>query len=244
MIEHVLQDMNEVISNNYSDSHKAVDIVSNDHSQDEIIALESGIVEEVVKNVKSTNHNTKGLSTYGNYVKIKQSNGKTTLYAHMKYGSVNVNIGDYVDKGAIIGTMGNTGNAYGNHLHLEIRNENGEKENPLVTLNEKKDIKNEEIINEPINKIENQSNQTSKETNNIQKKEVNNKQDAIKNEYIGNSTYNKGSIVDALKEINIDSSYSYRKKLASANGIENYHGSYEQNVNLLKLLKEEKLKKA
>ena len=30
--------------------------------------------------------------------------------------------------------MGETGNAYGRHLHLEIVNENGTKENPIVYL--------------------------------------------------------------------------------------------------------------
>ena len=74
-----------------------------------IIALESGIVTKAVKNVKGTNHKSKGLATYGNYVKIKQNDGKTALYAHMKYGSVRVNEGTYIEKGTVLGTIGETG---------------------------------------------------------------------------------------------------------------------------------------
>ena len=39
------------------------------------------------------------------------------------------------------------------------------------------------------------------------------------NKYLSNSKYKGFSIVDALKEINVDSSYEYRSKLAKLNGI-------------------------
>ena len=51
------------------------------------------------------------------------------------------------------------------------------------------------------------------------------------------------SIVDALKAIGIDSSFGNRKKIASKNGISNYSGSASQNLKLLNLLKQGKLKK-
>ena len=239
--------MDEVISNEYSVNHQALDIVSSNHTPSEIIALDSGIVENVVNNKKETDHNSKGLDTYGNYVKIKQNNGKSTLYAHMKYGSVNVNIGDYVEKGAIIGTMGETGNAYGKHLHLEVKNENNINENPIISLNEPK----EEMNNPPINLNEinptqtnieksNEINSNIKENNNIIRQSQTIKEDQ---EYFF-SSYNGGSIVDALKSINIDSSYNHRNELAQENGITDYHGTYEQNIYLLNLLKTGKLKKA
>lgn len=239
--------MNEVVSNEYSQTHQALDIVSADHTPTDIIALDSGIVESVVKNIPSTDHETKGLATYGNYVKIKQNNGKSALYAHMKYGSVNVNIGDYVEKGAIIGTMGNTGNAYGNHLHLEVKNQNNINENPIISLNEKtteiEEIKQDvEIPEENITTSQPQTIETEKSIENIntQIKEDIHVED---NEYLS-SNYTGTSIVDGLKSINIDSSYDYRQMLAEKNDITNYHGSYEQNIKLLNLLKEGKLKKA
>lgn len=45
------------------------------------------------------------------------------------------------------------------------------------------------------------------------------------------------SIVDALKATGEDSSMSNRKKIAEANGISNYTGTYSQNVSLLNKLK-------
>ena len=52
------------------------------------------------------------------------------------------------------------------------------------------------------------------------------------------------SIVEALKSIGFDSSYEYRAAIAELNGINNYTGTAEQNLHLLKLLKEGKLIKS
>ena len=55
---------------------------------------------------------------YGIHVKISHGNGIYTLYAHMS--QLAVSYGDYVQQGQIIGYVGQTGNAYGNHFHFEI----------------------------------------------------------------------------------------------------------------------------
>ena len=60
--------------------------------------------------------------------------------------------------------------------------------------------------------------------------------------YLSNKNYKGLSIVDALKEINVDSSYAYRKQLANLNNIINYTETKEQNIKLLNLLKEDVLK--
>ena len=58
------------------------------------------------------------------------------------------------------------------------------------------------------------------------------------------STNYKGlSFVDGLKSIGVDSSFRNRKIIAMNNGITNYTGSYSQNLKLLKLLKNGKLRK-
>lgn len=57
--------------------------------------------------------------------------------------------------------------------------------------------------------------------------------------YTGKST----SIVDALKAIKVDSSFSHRKKIAKANGIKLYTGLPSQNKKMLELLKKGKLVK-
>lgn len=62
----------------------------------------------------------------------------------------------------------------------------------------------------------------------------------------GNSTtsipsYTGNSFVDALKSINVDSSFENRKVIATKNGISNYSGSAQQNTTLLNLFKQGKL---
>ena len=52
------------------------------------------------------------------------------------------------------------------------------------------------------------------------------------------------SIVDALNEIKVNSSFSNRQKIAKANNITDYSGSSVQNSTMLKLLKQGKLIKA
>lgn len=59
--------------------------------------------------------------------------------------------------------------------------------------------------------------------------------------YFSKCSSSKTSIVDALKSIGVDSSITYRKKIASANGISNYTGTSSQNTALLNLLKKGKL---
>lgn len=61
--------------------------------------------------------------------------------------------------------------------------------------------------------------------------------------YYQKSNYKGDSIVKALNELKIDSSYSYRSKIALKNGIKNYQGTAEQNTKMLNLLKQGKLKK-
>ncbi len=71
--------------------------------------------------------------SYGNSIRI-QHGDKVTVYAHLD--TMSVNIGDKVFQGQEIGTMGNTGVAYGTHLHFEIRI-NGSTVNPIKYLPER-----------------------------------------------------------------------------------------------------------
>lgn len=57
--------------------------------------------------------------SYGNLVVIRHFNGLETYYAHMS--QIDVNPGDTVRAGSVIGLCGNTGRSYGSHLHFEIR---------------------------------------------------------------------------------------------------------------------------
>ena len=76
------------------------------------------------KVLKSTYNNS-----YGYYILIDHGGGKCTLYAHMS--SLLVSQGATVKRGQTIGKVGATGNAYGYHLHFEVRID-GKVTNPLV----------------------------------------------------------------------------------------------------------------
>ena len=65
---------------------------------------------------------------YGNCVIIDHNNGYKTLYGHMS--SISVSEGDSVSAGQIIGIVGMTGSATGEHLHFELF-VNGNRDNPL-----------------------------------------------------------------------------------------------------------------
>lgn len=56
---------------------------------------------------------------YGNHIIVDHGNGYTTLYAHLN--SIFVRPGESVSRGQQLGTVGNTGNSTGPHLHFEIR---------------------------------------------------------------------------------------------------------------------------
>ena len=59
-------------------------------------------------------------ASLGNNVVIKETaTGLYWRYCHMVTGSVRVVLGDQVNTGTVIGTMGATGNVTGVHLHLE-----------------------------------------------------------------------------------------------------------------------------
>ncbi len=69
--------------------------------------------------------------SYGNYVVIDHGGGVSTLYAHCS--SLSVSAGQTVEQGHVIGHVGMTGSATGNHLHIEWR-VNGVAENAMNHL--------------------------------------------------------------------------------------------------------------
>jgi murein DD-endopeptidase MepM/ murein hydrolase activator NlpD len=110
-----------VITQRYSWYHQAVDIAN--PSNPPIVAAQSGTVVTAGWNAGG----------YGNYVVIDHGNGYKTLYAHMLNNSIVVKVGQKVNQGQKIGTMGSTGRSTGTHLHFEVRSPNGNI-NPLTVL--------------------------------------------------------------------------------------------------------------
>jgi murein DD-endopeptidase MepM/ murein hydrolase activator NlpD len=59
-------------------------------------------------------------STYGNYVRIRHTNGYKTAYAHLKGFARGIKVGAHVTQGQTIAYVGMTGHATGPHLHYEV----------------------------------------------------------------------------------------------------------------------------
>lgn len=88
-------------------NHKGLDIAAPEGT--EIYAAAEG-------QVVSAGWNSGG---YGNVVMIEHPDGYATVYGHMI--SVYAVEGEYVQKGQLIGFVGNTGNSFGDHCHFEVR---------------------------------------------------------------------------------------------------------------------------
>ncbi len=98
--------------------HKGLDIAAKKGTP--IYAAADGVV---------THSGTK--STYGKLVIIDHGNGYETYYAHQS--KLACEEGDIVEKGDLIGYIGMTGSASGNHLHFELRID-GDRVDPLLGL--------------------------------------------------------------------------------------------------------------
>ena len=123
---------NKITQKYKSGVHNGIDLVGTGSTLDDIVAHSDGTIVAVRKDYNKTD---KTGNSYGNYVKIKHTNGYYTLYAHLKYGSVTVKVGDKVKKGQVIGHMGNTGHSFGAHLHFEVRNTKDTKIDPTNYIN-------------------------------------------------------------------------------------------------------------
>lgn len=99
-------------------THRAIDIAAKRGT--EIYASNSGIVS-----FASTN------GAYGKMVAIEHDYGYETWYAHMSV--IVAEKGDHVEKGDLIGYVGMTGSASGNHLHFELRYHD-DRMNPIYAL--------------------------------------------------------------------------------------------------------------
>ena len=69
---------------------------------------------------------------YGNHVRIRHGDGKETVYAHLRRGSVAVNRGARVSCGQRIGQVGSSGWSTGPHLHFEVKTAGGGTDDPFA----------------------------------------------------------------------------------------------------------------
>lgn len=97
-------------------NHRGIDIDGN--TGDPVYAADNGVV------VYSGWNN----GGYGNVIVIDHGNGWQTIYAHLDVAISGCGAGVY--KGGQIGTVGNTGNSFGSHLHFEMYSDDYGKVNP------------------------------------------------------------------------------------------------------------------
>lgn len=77
------------------------------------------------------------LPVFGNVVVINHGQGFETIYMHMQYRTVQE--GDHVEKGDMIGAVGNTGLSTGAHLHWGLYL-HGQKIDPLSWMDQQKHL--------------------------------------------------------------------------------------------------------
>lgn len=68
---------------------------------------------------------------YGRYIKVEHDYGYKTAYGHLS--SIAVSVGEYVEKGQLIGRVGSSGYSTGPHLHFEVI-KYGEQVNPSEVI--------------------------------------------------------------------------------------------------------------
>ena len=87
---------------------------------------------ELVSIFKGTVFDTGYNSELGKYIILKTEDGETALYAHCN--AINITEGSDVEPGQKIATVGSTGRSTGSHLHLEIKDSDGNRLNPYFYL--------------------------------------------------------------------------------------------------------------
>ena len=88
--------------------HKGIDIASALNTP--VYSVDEGVVSKSYYS-----------DTYGHVVFIKHQNNFETVYAHLH--KRNVEEGEWVQQGTLIGKMGNTGDSSGVHLHFEVHHD-------------------------------------------------------------------------------------------------------------------------
>lgn len=97
--------------------HTGVDLLSN-VSNRKIYCPARGKVIKVINEFPDNQH----FSTPhgGNEIWIEHGNGYISRYCHLKFNSITVKYGDIVEEGTVIAEEGESGYAFGVHLHFEV----------------------------------------------------------------------------------------------------------------------------
>ncbi len=94
------------ISQHYHALHHGIDIRA--HLGSPVISVANGVIVEI----------TEQKFGYGKHIRIAHAGTVSSLYAHLS--KIEVEVGQKVEKGQVIGRIGSTGWSTGNHLHFEL----------------------------------------------------------------------------------------------------------------------------
>ena len=112
-----------------STDHKGVDFTPGQGSDIHVVA--DGVVSKVVRSDGG------GLGVYVIVDHVVDGEEVSSVYGHMLTGSIEVETGQVLKVGEVIGRVGNTGTSTGAHLHLEIRLNGTTAVDPYAWLSER-----------------------------------------------------------------------------------------------------------
>ena len=87
-----------------------------------VVATQDGLPDNVPGSFPP---NATAATAGGNYAVVAMGHGRFAFYAHLTPGSLEVAVGDRVDAGQRIGSLGNSGNSDAPHLHFHVMNGRG-----------------------------------------------------------------------------------------------------------------------
>ena len=94
---------------------------------EEVLSVADGVVvqtkDSIPENVPGINSRAVPITletVAGNNIVVDIGNGRFALYAHLQPGSLRVRVGDRVQRGQVLGLVGNSGNSTEPHLHFHL----------------------------------------------------------------------------------------------------------------------------
>jgi hypothetical protein len=117
-MDRVIFDSTHRITQGYGNGHRGIDLGwRSDEAQNNVYSNCPGTVYATLDGVAPGSEYGGG---WGNYVLVRHDNGMFSRYAHLRSG-LPVHEGQRVDENTILGVIGESGRAYGRHLHFEVQ---------------------------------------------------------------------------------------------------------------------------
>ena len=117
-MDRVVFDSTHRITQGYGNGHRGIDLGwRSDEEQNKVYSNCPGTVYATLDGVEPGSEYGGG---WGNYVLVRHDNGMFSRYAHLQSG-LPVHEGQRVDENTVLGIIGESGRAYGRHLHFEVQ---------------------------------------------------------------------------------------------------------------------------